>query len=136
MNNTFYNRLIAVAGFIGAVGVITGAFGAHFLKSRLEAASLETIKTGVFYLFIHVLAILLVSLLAKMHTQTRALKISGISFILGIIMFSGSLFIIGTSSLTGFPVSTIGFLTPIGGLFFIAGWVAITVNGLWKGPIH
>jgi uncharacterized membrane protein YgdD (TMEM256/DUF423 family) len=136
MDNKFYSRLIMAAGFIGAFGVMAGAFGAHFLKSRLDPAALETIKTGVLYLFIHVLAILLVGLLARTGAQTRALKVSGISFILGIIMFSGSLFIIGTSSLTGFPVSTIGFITPIGGLFFITGWFAIAVNGVGKRPIH
>lgn len=136
MNNTYFNRLITAAGFIGVIGVMTGAFGAHFLKSRLDVGDLETIKTGVLYLFIHVLAILLVSLLAKTGLQTRALRISGLLFLMGIIMFSGSLFIIATASLTQFPVSMIGIVTPIGGLFFIGGWFALAVNGIVKRPIH
>ena len=104
MNDSFFNRLQSLAGIMGAIGVIFGAFGAHFLKSRLDVGDLDTIKTGVLYLFIHTLATLF-------------------AFVFGSIMFSGSLFIIGTASLTGFPVSTIGFITPLGGLSFILGWI-------------
>lgn len=128
MNNSFFNRLQSVAGAIGAIGVIFGAFGAHFLKSRLDASNLETIKTGVLYLFIHALAILVVCVIGKQHQGSRLLRMAGISFITGIIMFSGSLFIIGTSSLTGFPSSYIGFITPLGGLCFIFGWVFLTFH--------
>ena len=136
MNNNFYNRLMTIASILGALGVMTGAFGAHFLKSRLEANDLATIKTGVLYLFVHVLVTLIVCVIAKTGAPTKWLRLAGVSFILGIIMFSGSLFIIGTASLTGFPVSTIGIITPIGGLFFITGWIALTVNGVMKRPIH
>lgn len=136
MNNIFYNRLIAIASLLGGFGVVVGAFGAHFLKSRLEATDLATIKTGVLYLFIHVIVTLIVCVIARTGAPTKWLRLAGVSFVLGIIMFSGSLFIIGTASLTGFPVSTIGFITPIGGLFFITGWIAMTVNGVIKHPIH
>ncbi len=136
MKNQFFNRLMMAAAILGVLGVITGAFGAHFLKSRLDANDLETIKTGVLYLFIHVLATLIISGIAGTGTHTTWLKTAGISFLLGVLLFSGSLFIIGTASLTGFSVSTIGFLTPIGGLFFIAGWIAILVNGIVRRPIH
>jgi uncharacterized membrane protein YgdD (TMEM256/DUF423 family) len=122
MNSPFFNRLQVVAAVTGAVGVIFGAFGAHFLKARLAEGNLETIKTGVLYLFIHTLATLLVCALSK-NNPSRALKGAGLSFMIGIGMFSGSLFIIGTASLTGFPVSTIGFITPLGGLSFILGWI-------------
>ena len=62
MNDSFFNRLQSLAGIMGAIGVIFGAFGAHFLKSRLDAGDLDTIKTGVLYLFIHTLATLFVCL--------------------------------------------------------------------------
>lgn len=123
MNDSFFNRLQSVAGTIGAIGVIFGAFGAHFLKSRLDVSNLETIKTGVLYLFIHTLAILFVCVHSRQHPASRPLRMAGIAFVIGIIMFSGSLFIIGTASLTGFPVSAIGFITPLGGLSFILGWI-------------
>ncbi len=136
MNNPFYNRLLAVASFLGALGVIAGAFGAHFLKSRLEVKDLETLKTAVLYLFVHVLVSLFICSIARSANPSRWLKIAGISFIIGIIFFSGSLFIIGTASLTQFPVSMIGIITPIGGLFFICGWIALAVSGIVKRPIH
>ena len=123
MNDSFFNRLQSLAGIMGAIGVIFGAFGAHFLKSRLDAGDLDTIKTGVLYLFIHTLATLFVCLRSKQQPGSRQLRISGLAFVSGIIMFSGSLFIIGTASLTGFPVSTIGFITPLAGLSFILGWI-------------
>lgn len=128
MNNTFFNRLQAVAALLGAIGVIFGAFGAHFLKSRLAAGDLETIKTGVLYLFIHTMATLFVCSLSKQDTSSRWLRIAGIAFIAGIVMFSGSLFIIGTSSLTGFPASYIGIITPLGGLSFILAWIALLIH--------
>lgn len=123
MNDSFFNRLQSLAGIMGAIGVIFGAFGAHFLKSRLDAGDLDTIKTGVLYLFIHTLATLFVCLRSKQQPDSRQLRIAGLAFVFGSIMFSGSLFIIGTASLTGFPVSTIGFITPLGGLSFILGWI-------------
>ncbi|HSF89107.1 MAG TPA: DUF423 domain-containing protein [Saprospiraceae bacterium] len=123
MNDSFFNRLQSVAGTMGAIGVIFGAFGAHFLKSRLDLSHLETIKTGVLYLFIHTLATLFVCLRSKQGQDTRLLRLAGIAFVTGCLMFSGSLFIIGTASLTGFPVSSIGFITPLGGLCFIMGWL-------------
>ncbi len=132
MNNPFFNRLLALGSLAGALGVLFGAFGAHFLKSRLSAGDLETIKTGVLYLFIHTLAILLVCTLAGQRSSSKWLKNAGISFLLGMIMFSGSLFIIGTARLTGFPASAIGFITPIGGLLFILGWIFLFLEGFRK----
>jgi uncharacterized membrane protein YgdD (TMEM256/DUF423 family) len=129
MNSTFFQRLQALAAVCGVLGVVIGAFGAHFLKSRLDGTNLDTLKTGVLYLFIHSLAILVVCLMAQpQQIPNRWLKLSGIAFITGIIMFSGSLFIISTRSLTNFPASVIGFITPLGGLSFILGWLFLIVH--------
>ncbi len=130
MINAFYRRLFAVTSTLGAIGVIVGAFGAHFLKSRLPASDLDTIKTGVLYLFIHMLATLFVISLSKQHSDSGWLRIAGITFITGIVMFSGSLFIIGTQTLTGFPASAIGIVTPLGGLCFIVGWISLIVYAI------
>jgi uncharacterized membrane protein YgdD (TMEM256/DUF423 family) len=130
MNNSFYNRLLTLAAIFGALGVIFGAFGAHFLKSRLPESDLETIKTGVLYMFIHALAIFLTSLLGLRDIQSRWLKGAGMAFTAGVLLFSGSLFLIGTSSLTAIPVSAIGFITPLGGLCFIAGWIMLILHSL------
>jgi uncharacterized membrane protein YgdD (TMEM256/DUF423 family) len=130
MNNTFYKRLLTIAGIFGALGVIFGAFGAHFLKSRLSGGDLETIKTGVLYLFIHAIAIFLTSLLGLRDNQSRWLKGAGMAFTAGVLLFSGSLFLIGTASLTSIPISAIGFITPLGGICFIAGWIMLILHSL------
>ncbi|MBP7238603.1 MAG: DUF423 domain-containing protein [Saprospiraceae bacterium] len=130
MNNTFYRRLFAVTSTLGAIGVMVGAFGAHFLKSRLSTGDLDTIKTGVLYLFIHTLATLFVISISKQSPDSGWLRITGITFITGIVMFSGSLFAIGTQSLTGFPASAIGIITPMGGLCFIIGWLSLLLFSL------
>ena len=129
MNNTFYNRVLIIAGFLGAIGVMVGAFGAHFLKERIEAIHINTLNTGVLYLFIHVLGLIGISILGKEDPGSRILRSVALTFVAGVLLFSGSLFLIATQSLTNFPVRFIGFLTPMGGLCFIAGWILIMVYG-------
>jgi uncharacterized membrane protein YgdD (TMEM256/DUF423 family) len=124
MHNAFFKRLQACAAVTGLVGVLFGAFGAHFLKERLQDNEMETLKTGVLYLFIHTLATLVICLLAyQQQLPAKWLKSAGMAFMTGILLFSGSVFMISTKNLTGFPASAIGFLTPLGGLSFIAGWI-------------
>jgi len=132
MNSPFYARLLSLGSFLGAMGVIFGAFGAHFLKSRLAVSDLETIRIAVLYLFIHVMIILIVVLLARNDTNSRVLRSSGMFFVSGIFLFSGSLFIIATQTLTGLKGSYIGVLTPIGGLCLILGWVMMFIYAFSK----
>ncbi len=127
MNSLFYARLLRAGSFLGAMGVIVGAFGAHFLKSRLAASDLEVLRTGVLYLFIHVMIIMVIVLLARNDFNSRLLRSSGIFFLSGIILFSGSLFFIATQSLLGLDVAFIGIVTPFGGLCFITGWVLLLI---------
>lgn len=129
MNNTFYNRVLLGAGFLGAIGVMVGAFGAHFLKERIDAIQISVLNTGVLYLFIHTLGLIGIAILGHRDQSSRLLKSVALSFIAGILLFSGSLFLIATQSLTSFPVRFIGFLTPMGGLCFIAGWILLMVYG-------
>jgi uncharacterized membrane protein YgdD (TMEM256/DUF423 family) len=125
MNNHFYARLLTASSLFGMIGVSFGAFGAHFLKSRIDANELDVLRTGVLYLFIHTLMILIIILLAKTDQQSRLLKSTGMLFTIGIILFSGSLFLIATKSLTGFDIGYFGILTPAGGLCFIIGWMLL-----------
>lgn len=122
-----HKRLIAIPAMLGAIGVIFGAFGAHALKTRIPPEALDTIKTGVLYLFIHVLAAMLAMILHGLHGQSVWLVRSARAFVAGVILFSGSLFVIGTSSLTGLHIGIFGFITPLGGLCFIAGWTLLAV---------
>lgn len=110
---------LMLAAFFGFTGVALGAFGAHGLKNRLSAEYMAIFQTGVLYQLIHALAIFCVALLA-MQIQGRLVTYAGIAFTLGIILFSGSLYLL---TLTG--VSKIGIITPIGGLCFLLGWAIL-----------
>lgn len=132
MNGRYYTALLQIASIFGFAGVMIGAFGAHYLKSRLEVTELDVIRTGVLYLFVHTLAMLFVILLGKGDSTSRILKGSGLLFAMGILLFSGSLFVIATASLTGLTVGGFGIITPVGGLCFMAGWVLLFIYALTK----
>jgi uncharacterized membrane protein YgdD (TMEM256/DUF423 family) len=108
-----------LASFFGFTGVALGAFAAHGLKNRLTPEYLAVFHTGVLYQLIHALAIFGVALLA-MQIQGRLVTYAGISFTLGIILFSGSLYLM---TLTG--ATKLGIITPFGGLFFLIGWAIL-----------
>jgi len=110
---------LLLAGFFGFTGVSLGAFAAHGLKSRLGADYLAVFQTGVHYQLIHALALFGVALLA-LHAPSRLLGIAGGLFTLGIVLFSGSLYLL---TLTG--VGKLGMITPLGGTAFLAGWVCL-----------
>ena len=104
-----------------ALAVILGAFAAHALKSMLNEYSTDIYKTGNFYHFIHALALIMVGVLQQQFDIK--LTISGFSFFIGMVLFSGSLYSI---ALTG--VKGLGIITPIGGLLFIIGWAYMAIQ--------
>lgn len=110
---------LMLAAFFGLTGVALGAFAAHGLKQRLGADYLAVFQTGVQYQLIHALALIGVALLA-LHAPSRLLTTAGVLFALGILLFSGSLYLL---TLTG--ISKLGIITPIGGTAFLAGWVCL-----------
>jgi len=118
------NKKFLTAGAIfAAIAVIGGAFGAHFLKTKLTPESLQTFETAVRYQFYHAFALIAVGILYKEYPG-KLLMLSGNLFIAGIILFSGSLYLLcGLTSM-----KWIGAVTPLGGLCFIAGWVLMAVN--------
>jgi len=117
-------RLIIIASVFGILAVILGAFGAHALKSLLDPAGLEVWKTAVSYQFYHTLALLFLSLLPE--SKGRAANIAAWFFSLGILLFSGSLYLISTKEILNISqLSVLGPLTPVGGLFFILGWISL-----------
>jgi len=114
--------ILILAGILGASAVGIGAFGAHALKNVLEkTGKAEVFETGVKYHFWHVLALLAIALLMEKISSTF-LQYSAWSFISGILIFSGSLYVL---SITGY--SKLGAITPIGGLAFILGWVFLVL---------
>ncbi len=113
---------ITAAALSGASGVALGAFGAHGLASRLAPSDLSSWETAVLYQLLHALLLLQVGAMIR-DRQSRALQFSGFSLLIGIVLFSGSLYVLAL----GGP-RLLGPVTPIGGVAFILGWLAIAVS--------
>lgn len=101
-----------------AAGILMGAFGAHGLKETLDAARMETFKTGVFYHLVNALGLILVGTLQLQGTKGAHFLPSGAFLTLGILLFSGSLYLIAVNGMTA-----LGILTPVGGICLAAGWI-------------
>ena len=118
---------LAIAAIFGGISVASGAFGAHALKERLSERSLEIFETAARYQMYHALALLLVALLLSREDPQPTLVVSGWSFIIGILIFSGSLYAL---SLTNIKI--LGAITPLGGAAFLAGWGALAIAAFSK----
>ena len=129
---------LLIAALSGFIAVALGAFGAHGLRDKLSADLLAVYQTGVQYQFYHTFALLAVGLLLMLSTpslssavippQVTWLKWSGNLFAIGIVIFSGSLYVLALSG-----VRWLGAITPLGGLAFLAGWISLAVAAWhWK----
>ena len=118
---------IVLAGILGFLAVALGAFGAHGLAKVVEPRLLEVWHTGVQYQMYHSLALLAVALLAVSYIKPAIAKWAGWAFVIGILLFSGSLY-----AIVLLDVRNLGLITPIGGFFFLIGWVLIVVAALKK----
>lgn len=110
---------MVLAAVFGFSGVGLGAFAAHGLKHRLSAEYLAVFQTGTHYQLIHALALLGVAVLA-LQRPSRWLQVAGGAFTAGIVLFSGSLYLL---TLTG--VGVLGMITPLGGCAFLLGWLGL-----------
>ena len=117
---------ITLASVSGLLAVTLGAFGAHALKARLDDYSQGVWETAVQYHFYHALALLAVGIVALGQPQSTLLRSSGWLFLLGTLIFSGSLYLLALSG-----TRWLGAVTPLGGLAFIAGWACLAVAS-WK----
>lgn len=120
-------RWFAFAAINGALAVAAGAFAAHGLKARLSPEMLAVFETGARYHLIHALALAVTALAAERFAAKPA-ALAAALFATGIVLFSGSLYLL---ALTG--VHSFGFVTPLGGVAFIAGWLALAVSALKRG---
>lgn len=111
------NWMIALGALSGALAVMAGAFGAHDLKAKLSPELLATWGTAAEYHMYHALALVLVGVLAATQPQL-SLSGPGAAFLVGIVLFSGSLYVLALSG-----VKILGAVTPFGGLAFIVGWL-------------
>ncbi|MCL6515909.1 DUF423 domain-containing protein [Alicyclobacillus sp.] len=116
---------IGLGGLFGFLAVALGAFAAHALKQRIPADQLDVFQTGVHYQATHGLALLLVGVLAGVFGTSGLLVWAGWLFVMGIVLFSGSLY-----ALTLSGVRALGAITPLGGLCFLAGWLLVILAAL------
>ncbi|MNE66532.1 hypothetical protein D3C80_1620880 [compost metagenome] len=111
-------RFVAWGALLAMLSVVIGAFGAHMLKSVISEDHLQVYETGVHYHMVHALGLILIAILAGQWGESVRLRWAGRLLIAGIVLFSGSLYVL---SITG--VSILGAITPLGGVCFIAGWI-------------
>ena len=115
------NRTILVTACIfGALAVVLGAFGAHGLKQLVDEAAVDTFETGVRYQMYHALLLFVLGLLPNMTDGAKRLVYRLI--LIGIILFSFSIYLLAINTWSTFDFKKIAFLTPIGGVFLISGW--------------
>ena len=112
-------NFLLIGSLAGVLGVTLGAFGAHGLRGRLSPDMLAVFETGVRYHMYHALAIVLVSALMP-RLDGWLIHAAGWSFAIGIVLFSGSLYLLAVTGVT-----VLGAITPIGGLLFLAGWACL-----------
>jgi len=118
-------RTFLLAGALaGLVGVGFGAFGAHGLRGRLSPEMLAVFETGVRYQMYHALALMAVAALSD-RLSGRLIEAAGWLFISGIVLFSGSLYLLAVTGIT-----VLGAITPIGGVAFLAGWACLVLATL------
>src|SRR5882724_3909693 len=124
MNRNF----LSIAALLGALSVVLGAFAAHKLKEIVSPDAVAVFETGVRYQFYHVFALLLVALLSEKFSN-KWMVWAGNCFITGIILFSGSLYLLtALKAAESLHLKFVGIITPVGGLFFIAGWLFLWIG--------
>lgn len=122
-------KYVGIGAIVAGLAVAFGAFGAHSLKETLSEHYLEVFETGVRYQMYHGLGILLVALLSeRFPSATKLMRWSARLLLIGIVLFSGSLYIL---SLSG--IDWLGAITPLGGVAFLAGWACLAIAALRGG---
>lgn len=121
-------RNLKILGAVfGMTAVIIGAFGAHGLEGKIDADSIKSFETGVKYQMYHALLLLILGF--NLTNKTKFIKPMFYFFVLGIIFFSVSIYVLATNSLTPFfDFTKIGFITPIGGTLLIIGWILLLLG--------
>lgn len=119
-------KILSTGATLGMIAIILGAFGAHALKKVLSIEQLSTFETGVRYQMYHALFLLFIGLMKNISLKAK--KTIYFLVLFGILLFSGSIYLLATNDLTAFDFKVIGFITPIGGLLLIVAWVILFIN--------
>ncbi len=130
MEQVKYRTQFITAGCMGLIAVVFGAFSAHGLEGRLDESSLNSFKTAVEYQFYHVLAILIMCF-APEQLRANLVRLSMNLFIIGIVLFCGSIYLLSTSGeVHQMQLDFLGPITPVGGAILISGWFVLIVSAI------
>ena len=116
----FDKKIVVTAAFLGAITIAIGAFGAHGLKELVDVNALKSFETGVRYQMYHVIVLLVIGFAPIIPLKIKKTTFS--FFIIGILLFSGSIYLLALNEIIPFNAKSIAFITPLGGLSFIIGW--------------
>jgi uncharacterized membrane protein YgdD (TMEM256/DUF423 family) len=116
-------KIILTAAFFGVLAIILGAFGAHALKEILTPEQLASFETGVRYQMYHAFFLFFVA--SRKELSLKALNVIYNLVLAGVILFSGSIYLLTTKNVTNIDFKIIGFVTPIGGLLLIFAWLVL-----------
>lgn len=119
--------LIVTAGLLGCIAVMLGALGAHALKNALTPEQIDSFNTAVRYQMWHALALLALLFLGE---KIKGLKLIFWLWLIGVILFSGSIYLLNIDELINQNLSFLGPITPLGGICLIAGWIALVIGAL------
>lgn len=120
-------QFLIIGSLVAMLAVILGAFGAHALKEVLTEKELHAYEIGIRYQFYHAFALLVVGILQQIFSN-KWLSRAGYCFLIGILLFSGSLYLLACDASWGMSMAWAGPLTPIGGVFFILGWGSLIMG--------
>lgn len=124
------HRLLFIVGISGALAVTLGALGAHALQEVLSETQLRSFETGVRYHIYHTLALFALAVSGNLFTS-KARSAIGLFFLIGIVLFSGSIYLLSMRSVWGLDgLRVLGPVTPVGGILLIIGWVRLAWEGL------
>ena len=116
-------KIILLASLIGGMAVLLGAFAAHGLKPLLSVSAFDSLGTGIRYQMYHAFLLFYIGSTSRLNNKQQSLLYKLI--LSGILLFSGSIYLLSTNDLTLFNFKVIGFVTPLGGLFLISSWVLL-----------
>ncbi len=122
-------RFLVTIGLMGTLSMILGAIGAHILRGNIPDDHLEMFNTANQFLMYHTLALLALSFMSRFINRSYLNAIYYL-FIVGIILFSGTFFLLSLREVIGFDISGLSKLAPIGGILLISGWIVIIFAGI------
>lgn len=126
-------KILTAASALGAASIAIGAFGAHGLKQLITANAQHVFQTGVHYQMYHAILLLFIGSTTLISEKSKRC-IYGLTLV-GVVLFSGSLYALATNALTAFDFTYIGFITPIGGVLLISAWIFTMVTFIKRTPL-